>query len=156
MYFHSLVIDLIAISIVCAVDPFDVEAVKDVMLSKASAAWELGTSAETLLELDNPEYSVFGESPFLTAPGSTSSLSYASSKITLNSTTLSPDSLSNSDPASLGVAALMLGKTNPAYQAAATLQLDTLLYHNPRTAAGAISHRKASVTLWYVIQSLSI
>ena len=145
-----------ALGMVYAMDPFDVKAVKDVMLSKASAAWELGTSAETLLELDNPEYSVFGESSFSTAPPFINSLSYASGNITLKSATLFPDSVSNADPASLGVAALMLGKTNSTYQAAATLQLDTLLYHNPRTAAGAISHQKASVTLWYAEQSLSI
>lgn len=150
MYSQYLAINLILIGLVHAADPYDVQAVKNVMLSKAKAAWELGTAAEALLELDNPQYSVFGNSTFATAPASISSLSYASGKITLQSATLYPESFSNTDPASLGVAAVMLGKTKSQYMTAATLQLNTLLYNNPRSSSGAISHRPSTVQLWYV------
>ncbi|TLD39049.1 Six-hairpin glycosidase-like protein [Venturia nashicola] len=52
------------------------------------------------------------------------------------------------DPASLGTAALLIGKTIPAYTSAATRQARHLLDVVPRWENGAISHREDVAELW--------
>lgn len=52
------------------------------------------------------------------------------------------------DPASLGVSAILIGQTEPAYLAAAGRQMDHLLTAVPRWPNGAISHREAAAELW--------
>jgi hypothetical protein len=128
--------------------PFDVALVKSVLKAKASASWEFGTASEALLELDTPLSSVFGSSPFTTIPASTEALAYAASHIVLGGKDLVPSTSTNTDPASLGVFAVMLGWNEKTYGDAATTQLGTLLYNTPRAANGAISHRSGSVALW--------
>ena len=50
---------------VCAPDPgYDVEKVLAQALRVSTHSWEYGTAAEALLELYNPELSVFGKDPF--------------------------------------------------------------------------------------------
>ncbi len=131
--------------------PFNVSTVKAVMIKNAKSSWEFGTVAQALLELDNPDVSVFGAHPFATASPSMEGLAYAQKHITLNAPLLIANSYTNSDPASLGVFAVMIGKTDSAYTKAAELQRDTLLYHTPRASNGAISHRSHAVELWYRI-----
>lgn len=131
-----------------ATAPFNVTAVKSVMIKNAKDSWEFGTVAQALLELDNPDISVFGAHPFTTASPSIEGLAYAQKHITLNAPLLIANSYTNSDPASLGVYAVMIGKTNSAYTKAAELQRDTLLYNTPRASNGAISHRSHAVELW--------
>jgi rhamnogalacturonyl hydrolase YesR len=52
------------------------------------------------------------------------------------------------DPASLGVAATLLGKLDKAYHAASLRQRNTLLRTTPRFENGAISHRVSVAELW--------
>ena len=132
----------------CAAEPYNVTAVKQVMIKNAAASWELGTASEALLELDNTDLSVFGHHAFISASAETEALAYAKPHIALSSDLLIADATSNSDPASLGVAAIMLGKTISAYSTAAVNQLNTLLYHTPKASNGAISHRSQSIELW--------
>ena len=138
-----------AITVQAIVSPYNVSAVKSVMIKNAKASWEFGTASETLLEVDNVDLSDFGSRPFVTAPSSTDGLTYAKSHITLDGSLLIADKTSNSDPASLGVSAVMLGKTNSAYEDAAERQEDILLYNTPKASNGAISHRSNSVAIWY-------
>lgn len=51
------------------------------------------------------------------------------------------------DPASLGVSALLIGKTDPAFLAAAERQKN-YLFQAPKWANGAISHRVEVAELW--------
>lgn len=51
------------------------------------------------------------------------------------------------DPASLGVSALLIGKTDPAFLAAAERQKN-YLFQAPKWANGAISHRIEVPELW--------
>ena len=132
----------------CAAGPYNVAAVKQVMVKNAAASWELGTASEALLELDNTDLSVFGHHAFTSASAETEALAYAKPHIALGSDLLIADAGSNSDPASLGVAAVMLGKKISAYSTAAENQLNTLLYHTPKASNGAISHRSRSIALW--------
>lgn len=52
------------------------------------------------------------------------------------------------DPAALGVSAILIGQTAPAYLDAAGRQMDHLLTAVPRWPNGAISHREAVAELW--------
>lgn len=51
------------------------------------------------------------------------------------------------DPASLGVSALLIGKTDPTFLAAAERQKD-YLFKAPKWTNGAISHRIEVAELW--------
>ena len=125
-------------------------------LSKHS--WEIGYAHEGIMQIYNPERSVFGPDPF---PGGKlpklglrldeASL-YAQKKIkVLGRSLLDEENGAVSDPAALGVAALMLGQrswNSKEYRDAAERQSDLLLKHAPRYANGAISHRHGSAELW--------
>ncbi|CUS07513.1 unnamed protein product [Tuber aestivum] len=127
---------------------YDVQKVKSQMLRLATHSWEYGTAAQALLELDNPELSIFGASPF-PIPGnpSGSALEYAKQHITLTGDTLINGDGALGDPASLGIPALLLGKTDQRYRDAAERQ--TLhIFQAPKWPNGAISHRESVAELW--------
>ena len=77
----------------CSVEiGYDVYKVADQASLLSTHSWEYGTAAEAFLELYNPEYSVFADSPFpgntLPTPNSSIySLKYAKPYISLNETT---------------------------------------------------------------------
>lgn len=132
---------------------FDVNAAAQVMLATASHSWEWGTAAQALLELHNPELSVFGANPFpdgkipAADPSTTTALAYAKQFINRNSQTLVDDSAVG-DPASLGVSAVLLGQSDDVYIGAAEREADFLLNVAPRFSNGAISHRPDVAELW--------
>ncbi|RFU73864.1 hypothetical protein TARUN_8379 [Trichoderma arundinaceum] len=131
---------------------FDAYAAAQVMIDKSSHSWEWGTTAEALLELYNPELSVFGSNPFPNgkvpqANPSTSALAYAKQFINRNSQTLVDDSAVG-DPASLGVSAILLGQSDSVYIGAANRQANFLTNVAPRWSNGAISHRPDVAELW--------
>lgn len=123
----------------------------------ASHSWEWGTMSETLQEVFGPALSVFapgktafpsGQIPKRT-PSAIRALSYAQPHITTNpsSHTLIADGAAG-DPASLGIATIMIGQTNASYTQAAARQVNHLLYEVPRYSNGAISHREGYAELW--------
>ncbi|EEY14352.1 conserved hypothetical protein [Verticillium alfalfae VaMs.102] len=131
---------------------FNAYTAAQVMVDRASHSWEWGTAAEALLELYNPELSVFGPEPF---PGgkipkadpSTFALRYARRCINRNSQILVSDSAVG-DPASLGVSAILLGQSENVYLGASKRQAEYLLNSAPRWSNGAISHRSEEAELW--------
>jgi len=110
---------------------------------------------EALLELYNPELSVFGTKPFPvpTVPrAQVRALDYVAEKVRFGSgySALDDGNGAAGDPASMGVGAVMLGKTDPAFAKAAKETADGLLNNVPRYSNGAISHRANVPELWYV------
>ncbi|KIM42480.1 hypothetical protein M413DRAFT_18686 [Hebeloma cylindrosporum] len=132
---------------------FDVGAVLALAKSLPSHSWEYGTAAEALLELFDPELSVYGSKPFpipTISPQDSPALAYAQQKIVIGTP---PNGLSSgdgaaADPASLGVSAVLLGKTRPTYAQAAKAEAGYLVGTVPRWSNGAISHRAAYAELW--------
>ncbi|KAJ7600959.1 hypothetical protein C8J56DRAFT_768822 [Mycena floridula] len=130
---------------------FDISKVVDKAKSLASHSWEFGTAAEALLEFYNPELSVFGSTPFpvpTKTPSSVIALSYAANKITFGKNGLSNGEGAPGDQASLGISAVMLGKTNKAYGTAAAKQVAFLVNNMPRFSNKAISQRADVPELW--------
>jgi hypothetical protein len=131
---------------------FDVFTAAQVMIDKASHSWEWGTNAEALLQLYDPQLSVFSSNPFpngkipLADPG-IFALVYAKPFINRNSQVLVDDSAVG-DPASLGVSAILLGQSDSTYISAANRQADYILDQAPRGSNGAISHRPDIVEMW--------
>ena len=131
---------------------YDVFQAAQVMTDLASHSWEWGTAAQALLELYNPELSVFGANPF---PGghvpdaapTIKALAYAKKFIKLNGKTLVPDTAVG-DPASLGVSAILIGQSDGSYLDAADREADFILNQAPRWSNGAISHRADIAALW--------
>jgi hypothetical protein len=119
-----------------------------------SHSWEFGTAAEALLELYDSEFSVFAPVdafPVPTVPKEcVESLEYAASKIVFGTgaNALSNGEGSVSDPASLGVSAVLLGKTDARYAAAVSQQINYITNIAPRLSNGAISHRVDIAELW--------
>ncbi|KAJ7484786.1 hypothetical protein B0H11DRAFT_1621349, partial [Mycena galericulata] len=133
-------------------DPgFNISAVAALAESLPSHIWEFGTAMETLLELRSAEFSVFGSSPFPVPtldPSTVPSLVYAATKIVIGANGLADGNGAVGDPASVGVAAIMLGKTNSTYATAAQSEIDYLLGGTPRWVNGAISQRADVAELW--------
>nr|GAT55418.1 predicted protein [Mycena chlorophos] len=135
-------------------DPgFNITAVAATAKSLPSHVWEFGTAIEALLELDTPKYSVFGPSPFPVPtldPAAVPALAYAQAKIVLGTGAFALDNGDGAagDPASLGVGATMLGKTNQTFADAAAGEIEYLLSNVPRWVNGAISHRADVAELW--------
>ncbi|KAG1901410.1 uncharacterized protein F5891DRAFT_1187693 [Suillus fuscotomentosus] len=111
-------------------------------------SWEQGTAAAAVLEFDDPEYSVFGSSPFL---------AYSAAVRQSPDGRLSQeigDALDGAalDGASAGSAVLLGSLTDPSrynyWLDAANAQLNFLLDVAPRTSTGAISHRIDSRQYW--------
>ncbi|RDB16933.1 Unsaturated rhamnogalacturonyl hydrolase YesR [Hypsizygus marmoreus] len=132
---------------------FDIAKVADLAESIPSHSWEYGAAAEALLELYDPAISVFGRSPFpvpTVQKEDVKALSYAADRIIIGT---GPDALSKGDgavgdPASLGVSAILLGKTNQTFADAAVEQLNFVVDSAPRYSNGAISHRVDVPELW--------
>ncbi|KAJ7638470.1 hypothetical protein FB45DRAFT_1054755 [Roridomyces roridus] len=133
---------------------FDIAAVVKTAKILPSRSWEFGTAAEALLELYNPDLSVFSSHPFPvpTIPENYDipSLTYAASKIVIGTGAngLSTGDGAVGDPASLGVSAILLGKTNAAYAAAVQAEIKYITQDAPRFSNGAISHRTDVAELW--------
>ncbi|KDR71838.1 hypothetical protein GALMADRAFT_74638 [Galerina marginata CBS 339.88] len=137
----------------------------------ALQSWELGTRAQSILELNATQYSVFA-STSLPPPSSLPSALSNSGALTpffaiahnivanrtkANNNTSGPQAFlpdgSAADPASIGVCVLLANWTGQDsgqldYAGAAKDQLDYLLQVVPRTSDGAISHRVSQVQLW--------
>ena len=132
---------------------FNISAVLALAKSLPSHSWEYGTASEALLELFDPALSVYGSQPFpvpTIAPQNSPSLTYAQEKIVIG---VPPNGLSDGDgavgdPASLGVSAVLLGKTNATFAQAATAEAGYIVGSAPRWYNGAISHRAAYRELW--------
>ncbi|KAG7284284.1 hypothetical protein NEMBOFW57_010651 [Staphylotrichum longicolle] len=109
---------------------YDVNRVLDLAASNAKSNWEWGTHAQALLELRDPDISVFSKSAF---PGGkipnarTAATDYARPKIRTSGNTLTQAG---------------------AYSEAATRQVNELLNKVARYSNGAISHRYDSTMLW--------
>ncbi|KAI0314932.1 Six-hairpin glycosidase-like protein [Amylostereum chailletii] len=136
----------------------------------ATKSWELGTRAQTLLELDAPSFSVLTPAPNIVPPiiplNSTANftlsdvLSIAQSVVSNLSTTSVPadgrplidGDGSAADPASIGVAVMLANWTSlpgPNYAQAIEAQVTYLLGGQvPKSSKGAISHRVSEVQLW--------
>ncbi|KAJ7644864.1 hypothetical protein FB45DRAFT_999750 [Roridomyces roridus] len=135
-------------------DPgFDIAAVAQIAEDLPSHSWEYGTASETLLELRNPALSVFGSAPFpvpTVIPALVPAMDYASTRIVIGTGAngLSDGAGAVGDPASLGVVAILLGKTNDTFAVAAASEIDYMLNQAPRWANGAISQRADVPELW--------
>ncbi|KAL0576630.1 hypothetical protein V5O48_005360 [Marasmius crinis-equi] len=132
---------------------FDIVKVANLAQSASTHSWEYGAAAEALLELYNPQLSVFASSPFpvpAADPDSVRALKYAAENIVLGEGAdgLSPGEGAVGDPASLGVSAVLLGKTDDKFAAAAKSQMDYILHGAPRYYNGAISQRADVAELW--------
>ncbi|KAJ7755677.1 hypothetical protein DFH07DRAFT_486296 [Mycena maculata] len=132
---------------------FDIALVASVAKALPCKSWEHGAAAEALLELYNPHLSVFGSTPFPvpTIPEECiDSLEYAASKIVFGTGAngLADGDGAVSDPASLGVSAVLLGKTNATYKAAVAEEINYITNVAPRFSNGAISHRSDIAELW--------
>ncbi|KAG7443252.1 uncharacterized protein BT62DRAFT_337855 [Guyanagaster necrorhizus] len=132
---------------------FDIVSVTALAESLPSHSWEFGTASEALLELYNPEISVYGVSPLPAQtyePSSIKALSYAKDKIVLGpgANGLSDGDGAVGDPASLGVFAWLIGKTDAAYADGAREEMEYILEQAPRWENGAISQRVDVPELW--------
>ncbi|KAK0216337.1 hypothetical protein IW262DRAFT_1464871 [Armillaria fumosa] len=145
--------------IIFAKDPFalspsfDIASVAALAESLPSHSWEFGTASEALLELYNPEISVYGEFPLSAqrhSPSSVKALSYAKDKIVFGegANGLSDGDGAVGDPASLGVFAWLIGKTDDAYADRARQEIEYMLEQAPRWENGAISQRADVPELW--------
>lgn len=114
---------------------------------------EWGTAAEALLELYDPQLSVFSSNPFpgglipSTNPSTVFGLEYARQFINTNGQVFVGDSAVG-DPASLGVSALLIGQSDGKYIDASKRQADYILNQAPRWSNGAISHRPDVAEIW--------
>lgn len=134
---------------------FRVNAARSQLERLADYSWEFGTGSEAMLELLDPELTVFSSQPFpadkiqklpLKKP---QGILWMQFRIrTKGEPTLHADDYSVSDPASMGVAALMLGQRDTKFFQAAMRQKDYLLNDAKRYSNGAISHRVEVAELW--------
>jgi len=137
-------------------DPgFDIRAVIRTAVTLPIHSWEFGTASEALLELYDAKYSVYGSKPFPVPTinlEDSKSLTYAKQKIVIGAgqNALSDGDGAVGDPASLGVSAVLLGKTLPEYAKAAKVQAEYVYGSAPRYWNGAISHRADHPELWWV------
>jgi hypothetical protein len=119
----------------------------------ATHSWEYGTVAEALLEWNDYKLAIWndpfpnGQVPTLNV-ADVSALSYIKPHISTSGTTLIDGDGAAGDPASLGIPALMIGKSDGQYWDAAMRQKDHLLNDVPRWSNGAISHREDHPELW--------
>ena len=134
---------------------FNIYGARNLSKQLATHDWEMGTAAEALLELVDPEISVFGAKPF---PGGKipvtwfrmeEALLYVQQNVKIGGRTLfDENNYTVSDPASLGVTALMIAGHWPEWKEAAGKQMQYLLNDAPRYENGAISHRAEVAELW--------
>jgi hypothetical protein len=142
---------------------FDLLQVADQAVKLSKHSWEYGTAVQMLLEVYEPDLSVYGMNESadafpsghvpVVAPKDSPSLDYAKKHIMLDGTASQQNALihgdgSAGDPASLTVAAVMLGATDEKYAQAATKQVNHLMTNVPRWSNGAISHREDTAAVW--------
>lgn len=134
---------------------FDIVKVVSLAQYTPSHSWEYGVSAQAQLELYDPQLSVFSTRPFpvpYVPPGAVRALNYAGSKMNIGAGTglnsLIDGAGAAGDPASLGVYAVMLGKSNATFASAARSTVIALFNNTPRFGNGAISHRANIAELW--------
>ncbi|KAH8925141.1 Six-hairpin glycosidase [Atractiella rhizophila] len=143
-----------------------VDKVYNVLRQVAAHSWEWGAQAEVATEAFYPELDVFSrQCPFplcssenATFDGTVPTELFAILDPILAQRTPGMLPIVNGDgaagdPASLGIAAVLCGRTTPGDNASyyiqpAVDQLDFLLNDVPRYTNGAISHREAQVQLW--------
>ena len=134
-------------------------------------SWEYGTQCQTLVELDTPSFSVLNDTRLPPAHYAPASLHAVFDIITEIVESRSrkmregnyegpqpffPDEGSSADPASIGVASIIADWTGQStdevnFGEAAQAQMDFLWSSQvPKTADGAISHRREEVQLWCV------
>ncbi|KAG6844866.1 hypothetical protein H0H87_002989 [Tephrocybe sp. NHM501043] len=137
---------------------FPIQKVLDTALNISTHSWEFGTAIQALLELYNPELSIYGDAPFTAAKklGNTSviprGLGYTADKVVfgIGANTLADGDGAVGDPASLAVGAYLLGKIE-GYEQYAAAAVETFGYVTgsaPRATNGAISHRALYVEIW--------
>ncbi|KAL1718315.1 hypothetical protein EV715DRAFT_201217 [Schizophyllum commune] len=126
---------------------FDIETVAATAKALPSHSWEYGSACEALLELHNPEYSIFGENPFpviVLDSKNVPALAYAKEKIVLGEApnTFADGDGATGDPAALGVYAMLLGKAGDIPMSLkADEEVTYLVDECPRWPNGAISQR---------------
>ncbi|KAM0723598.1 hypothetical protein Q7P37_000585 [Cladosporium fusiforme] len=134
---------------------FRVNAARSQLERLAKHSWEFGTGSEAILELLDPERTVFASEPFpadkiqklpLKRPQGVLWMQYRIR--TKGESTLYADDYSVSDPASMGIPALLLGQRDTKFFQAAMRQKDYLLNDAERYSNGAISHRVEVAELW--------
>ncbi|KAF2467425.1 Six-hairpin glycosidase [Lindgomyces ingoldianus] len=119
----------------------------------ATHSWEYGTVSEAILEWRNASLSIW-DHPFPNNNIPTlnldkvPALTYVKPFIRTDNVTLVDGDGAAGDPASLGIPALLIGKSQPSYYSAAIRQANHLLTAVPRWSNGAISHREAYPELW--------
>ncbi|EUC55139.1 glycoside hydrolase family protein [Rhizoctonia solani AG-3 Rhs1AP] len=148
-----------------------VEKIKSAMLASIRTSWEQGVAADSLAELDFPEYSVYGSGESNTQPTAYPLRASANKRFPLQviqfalsaavrqsadgrlSQIINGDADGAAlDGASAGLAVL-IGKYNDNSYSdylgqAAEKQLNYVLKTAPRTSTGAISHRAATRDYW--------
>lgn len=134
---------------------FRVNAARTQIERLSTHSWEYGTGVEAMLELLDPERTVFTSDPFpadkiqklpLKRP---QGILWMQRHIrTKGEPTLYADDYSVSDPASMGVAALLLGQRDSKSFQAAMRQKDYLINDAKKYSNGAISHRVEAAELW--------
>lgn len=133
---------------------FRINAARSQAESLASHSWEYGTAAEAIMELVDPDRSVFGADPFpkdqvpFQGLKMDQGLIWVYQYIRTGNQTLFEDDWGVSDPAALGIPAVMVGRRWTSYMEAADRQKDYLLQDAPRYLNGAISHRREVAELW--------
>ncbi|KXT02251.1 hypothetical protein AC578_5087 [Pseudocercospora eumusae] len=138
----------------CSLDAgFNPKIVANQATKLSSHSWEYGTAAEALLELYNPELSVFSKQAFPDGrppspdPNNIEALNYAQAHIRLDNNTLVDGDGASGDPASLGVPAIIIAQTDPKTAVAVARQYAHFGIV-PRWPNGAISHRDDYAELW--------
>ncbi|KAL5501362.1 hypothetical protein ACEPAH_8622 [Sanghuangporus vaninii] len=136
------------------------EKIKGVMLASIRTSWEQGTAGTGILEIDEPEYSVFADSPFTHngyLPVGTLRIALSAAVRQTSDGRLSQqinDALDQAalDGASSGSHVLLGTFAEPSradyWRDAAEKQLNYLLYIAPRTSTGAISMRNDERAYW--------
>ncbi|KAI0028451.1 Six-hairpin glycosidase-like protein [Vararia minispora EC-137] len=137
---------------------FDVNAVTANAIAIASHSWEYGALTEALIEVQQPQLSVFStESAF---PPQSDKYNIPNTVVSVirsilnNETAGSPTFINGDgaagDPASIGPAVLLVNtvEKNQTWAADAERQLNHLLYDVPRSPAGGISQRESEVQFW--------
>ncbi|EPQ51422.1 hypothetical protein GLOTRDRAFT_81008, partial [Gloeophyllum trabeum ATCC 11539] len=134
--------------------------IKSAMEASIRTSWEQGTAAGAIIEVENPEYSVFADTPFqFNGQVPIASLQFALSAAVRQTADgrLSQninDALDGAalDGASAGSAVLMGSFTHTEnasfWQQSADAELNYILTKVPRTSTGALSHRADTKQYW--------
>ncbi|EIN09922.1 hypothetical protein PUNSTDRAFT_66094 [Punctularia strigosozonata HHB-11173 SS5] len=129
------------------------------MLGSIRTSWEQGTALSAVLEYSNPEYSLFGSTPFGRSGIPVDALQFAISAVArqtadgrLSQNVGDATDGAALDGASAGSGVLLGSLTDTTYKTqfanAAAAQLNYILTDVPRTSTGAISHRADSKQYW--------